>query len=547
MKKTIATIIFAFILINVNAQAPDWAWAKSAVATGDATGLSSSTDATGNVYVTGTFGAPSIAFGTFTLMNSGNTDIFIVKYNPLGNILWAKGVGDAESDFSTAITTDGSGNVYITGHFKSPSITFGTTTLNNSGTGFNDIFIAKFDSLGNALWAKSAGNTDDDYGKSIISDSSGNVYVAGYYKSSITFGGTTLTTAGIDDIFVVKYDTSGNVLWANSAGGAYGDQALSIAADNSGNVYVTGSFYSPTFTFGTISLTNSSSGQDMFIAKIDAVGNLLWLNKFGGNNTELGQGIATDVSGNIYVTGLVTSQSVTSGSVTLISSGTNDFFLVKYDSLGNTIWAKNAVGTGNDFGTSAACDQDGNIYVTGYYRSVTLTFGTYTLVNGMGGGNFNLFIAKYDSSGNVIWAKGAGNQGANYGFGVSTDNSGNVYLTGSYILSITFGTTTFTSNGVYNMFIAKIDATTVNIEESIFQNGINIYPNPNNGICTIKSTDLKLQNCFIYNVLGECVFSQNSNLTNQINIDLSAQTKGIYFVEIFDENNSRINKKVIIE
>ena len=210
MKKIILSSIIALLIlsgVNANAQALNWQWAKSAGGTTLDAGYSISTDAGGNVLVTGSFFADSITFGSTTLINAGggNADIFVVKYDASGNALWAKSAGGTSSDDEgLGISTDASGNVLVTGFFSSPTITFGSTTLTNAGS--RDIFVVKYDASGNALWAKSAGGTSsDDRGFAISTDASGNVLVTGSFQSSsITFGSTTLTNAGSTDIFVAK-------------------------------------------------------------------------------------------------------------------------------------------------------------------------------------------------------------------------------------------------------------------------------------------------------------------------------------------------------
>src|SRR5690606_28720910 len=125
-------------------------------------------------------------------------DIFLVKYNASGKVLWATHAGGTGNDNSNSVSTDALGNVYITGNFMSESITFGTDTLTRKG--YSDIFLAKYDARGNALWAKSVGGTKRNYANSVSADASGNVYITGYFDSdSITFGTTTLTNAGSND------------------------------------------------------------------------------------------------------------------------------------------------------------------------------------------------------------------------------------------------------------------------------------------------------------------------------------------------------------
>ena len=156
MKKLyIITLLWAFSGLSTiaNAQAPAWQWAKSAGgASGSTNGQSISTDASGNVFVTGDFNVASITFGTTTLTRAGGADIFVVKYDASGNVLWAKSAGGTSSDYADGISTDASGNVLVTGSFASASITFGTTTLTNTLSNFPDIFVVKYDASGNVLW-----------------------------------------------------------------------------------------------------------------------------------------------------------------------------------------------------------------------------------------------------------------------------------------------------------------------------------------------------------------------------------------------------------
>ncbi len=319
----------------------------------------------------------------------------------------------------------------------------------------------------NWQWAKSAGGTAHDWGRSVATDASGNVFMTGYFESpSITFGTITLTHISffMADIFIVKYDASGNALWAKSAGGFDFDKGLSVATDVNGNVFMTGSFYSPTITFGTITLTNAgSSTADIFIVKYDASGNVLWAKSAGGASYDEGSGVATDASGNVFITGQFNSATINFGTITLTNAGVSivDVFITKYDANGNVLWAKSAGSTGADVGTSISTDTSGNVFMTGNFRSPTITFGSITLTH-TGTTMYNdIFIVKYDASGNVLWAKSAGGTSYDEGYSVSTDVSGNVFMTGKINSpTITFGTITLTTAsalGSGDIFIVKYD------------------------------------------------------------------------------------------
>ena len=171
-----------------------------------------------------------------------------ISYGQSPTYLWAKRAGGTDTDKGSSVATDANGNILVTGVFYSSSITFGTTTLTNAGG--SNMYIAKYDAGGNVLWAKSAGGTDSNGGYSIATDANGNIFVTGEFRnSSITFGTTTLTNAGYYDIFIVKYDVGGNVLWAKSTGGTDWDEGRSVASDANGNILVTGIFVSPSITF----------------------------------------------------------------------------------------------------------------------------------------------------------------------------------------------------------------------------------------------------------------------------------------------------------
>jgi hypothetical protein len=214
---------------------------------------------------------------------------------------------------------------------------FGTIDYYNAGpTGYDDIFIAKYDSSGNFLWANAAGGTSWDYGFGITTDANNNVFLTGMFESSsVNFGTNTLHTAGAYDMFIVKYDESGNVQWAKSAGGTSSDCGYSVSTDAIGNAFVAGYFDSPTITFGTDTLTNAGSG-DIFIAKYTPSGNAIWAKRAGDVWDDTGTGVCTDGNGNVLLTGYFSSYTISFGATTINNPNGfsyNDVFISK---LGNT-------------------------------------------------------------------------------------------------------------------------------------------------------------------------------------------------------------------
>ncbi len=384
--------------------------------------------------------------------------ISINSFAQTPNWAWAKSMGASGYEYGNSVATDATGNIYVTGGFTSPTIVFGTTTLTNSGgVGSNDMYLVKYDATGAVLWAISAGGSYNDWGYSVTTDATGDIYVSGYFSSpTLVFGTTTLIHTALADMFLVKYDATGTVLWAKSAGGSNDDNGISVATNATGDVYVTGFFTSPTLVFGTTTLTNAGN-RDMFLVKYDATGTVLWAKSTGGSGDDFVWSVATDAGGDVYVVGEFASPTIVFGTTTLTNTATSDMFLVKYDATGLVLWAKSAGGSNYDEGISVATDAAGDIYVTGDFASPTLVFDTTTLTNT---GGFDMFLVKYDATGTVLWAKNTGGSGNDYGVSVATEAAGDVYVTGSFASpTLVFGTTTLTIAGSDDIFLVKYDAT----------------------------------------------------------------------------------------
>ena len=468
------------ISTTVSDGVPTVSWAKSIGGTGSDYGRGIATDSSGNVYVIGKYSG-SFTIGSTTLTSAGSNDVFVAKYDTSGTAQWARSIGGTSSDTGRSIATDSAGNVYVTGIYYG-SVTIGSTTLNSLYS--YDTFVVKYDTSGTVQWAKSIGGTNSDYGYGIAADSAGNVYVTGIYSGTATFApGTTLTSAGYNDAFVTKYDTSGTVQWAESIGGTNTDSGYGIATDSGGNVYVIGT-YRDSVTIGSTTLPNAGFYNNAFVAKYDTSGTAQWARSIGGTGSDTGYGIATDSAGNVYVTGKYAG-SVTIESITLNSAGYSDAFVAKYDTDGTFQWAESIGGTNTETtGQAIATDSDGNVYVTGIYAgSVTIGSTTFNSITGF---RNDVFVAKYDTSGTVQWARSIGGADHDYGYGIATDINGNVYVVGEYSGTTTFAPgTTLTSAGSNDAFVVKysppsilhinknVDVTgDINFTGSLYQNGV---------------------------------------------------------------------------
>jgi uncharacterized delta-60 repeat protein len=376
------------------------------------------TDSSGNVYVTG-----GTKGGLDGNTSAGDTDLFVIKYNSSGTKQWTKQLGSSGRDSANGIAIDSSGNVYVTG------MTFGGLDWNTSA-GANDLFLVKYNSSGTKQWTEQLGSASSDFANGVATDSSGNVYVAG-----ATYGGLDGNSKKNSDLFVVKYNSSGTKQWTKQNGTDMYDEARGVATDSSGNVYVVGG------TKGNLNGISNSGRTDAFVIKFNSSGTKQWTKKLGTWQNDLANGVATDSSGNFYVTGF-TYQHLDGNT----SAGKADLFVVKYNSSGTKQWTKQLGTSKHDRARGVATDSSGNVYVTG---------DTYGGLDGNTNAGYNdLFVVKYNSSGTKQWTKQMGTSSTDLANGIATDSSGNIYVTGG-----TYGGLDGNTNaGNSDLFVVKYNS-----------------------------------------------------------------------------------------
>ena len=420
-----------------------------------------------------------VAITTANPLNStdNTNDVYVVKYNSLGKSVWAARIGGTGGDLGFSITTDTSGNVYVTGQcnittaFNADGSPFGVLLPSSSGS--NDVFIAKYNSSGTVQWIARIASIQLDIGYGVATDSSGNVYVTGSggsgavvtaFNANGTAFPTTLANAGGNDAFIAKYSTDGAVSWVARVASTGLDTGFGIATDTLGGVYVVGQGGSATvtaFSAGGVGFPSTLSNVglgDAFIVKYNTDGAVQWTAKVGSTQADLGYAIATDNSGNVYVTGQGGSGVIvrafnangTQFATTLANSGGTDAFIVKYNTDGAVQWVARVASSGTDFGRGITTDDAGDVYIIGQGGvSVSVTafnsngnaFGT-PIANS---GNTDAFIVKYNTSGAVVWVARVASSGADIGYSIATDGSGNVYVTGQGGSNVVV--TAFNANG----------------------------------------------------------------------------------------------------
>jgi gliding motility-associated-like protein len=366
---------------------------------------------------------------------------------------WMEGAGGVSIDEGVDISTDASGNTYTTGYF-SGTATFGSTVLTSHG--ITDIFVTKTNSAGVFQWVVNAGGPGPNRGLSIKADAAGNSYITGFYYGTAYFGSTTITSNGLQDVFIAKYNTSGVLQWVTSAGGTESDIGNGINVDNLGNVLVTGEFKG-TATFGSTTLTSMNNSVDVFAAKLDPSGNFLWTKQGAAPLIDRGIDIASDASGNVYVTGMF-ADTITFD-ITHFNTIHNAIFIVKYNSSGAEQWFQKIGGGTLNVVSGIAIDATNNIYVTGDFGGNLIFFGSpnTTITNTYAN---RIFIAKYDSGGSVLWAKSDGSDGEIISKNIALDATGVPYMIGNFKCKLSdyadhYGQGTFNSIGFTDIFVTK--------------------------------------------------------------------------------------------
>ena len=442
MKKIFLVATLILFVISCMAQVPSFKWAKSIGSGIDDYSNSIAHDSFGNIYITGTTKGGDLDPGpaTYTLPTYGLNDILIMKLDPIGNLVWAKCIGDIGDDAGYSIVVDDSDYVYVNGLFTGSDFDTGPGTYTlTSGT-----FVSKMDVNGNLMWVKGVAASTFYGNKSLAVDNFGNIYFGGYFNGTTDFdsglGVFNLISAGNRDVFVSKLNQSGNFLWAKKIGGTSTDELTSLSIDSSGNVCLIGS-YGSTTDFdpgpGTFTMTAGSSAN-MFVTKLNTLGDFMWAKSIKGTGLIFPKSSVIDILGNIYISGYYTKKVDFDPSLSAYldsaAVGCYNIFLLKLNSLGSFIWEKPWYGGSNPcIGNSVVLDSYGGLYMTGsFYTSMDFdpSSSVYQLFS-LASFNRNVFALKLDTAGIFKWATSLGNTTCD-GFAITVDKSNNVYTTGGH-------------------------------------------------------------------------------------------------------------------
>jgi hypothetical protein len=534
------------IVLNQNDLNANKIWSLSSDGNSDPSEIAGlERDPSGNIY--------SLGYTMVANAFSGNVKgVFVSKHNSARELQWNNQIigSDLFGSYGDPLFLDASGNVYVCGTF-SDTLKVENTTLVVTG-GDNNIFLAKFNNAGILQWARQiTGSLFSDV--TIIADQQGNVILCAPFSDSVTIGNSNFTTWGYGDVFLAKYNPSGNVLWAKHIGGTDMEYCGFVSVDAGNNIYLTGEFLSRQLNFTGLSMTLNESDGDVILAKYSPDGIPQWAHDYGdGDSTEYARmncwpsAIETDAIGNSYIYGWTGSQNYY-GSYFLESPYSYNFFLTKIDNTGQVLWAK--IIKEKQYGWQSMqidLDAAGNCYIGGNTRD-TVYFENYLYVNQ---GLSDLFIAKYNTQGTFRWCKTVGSS-INTGtyaniYGIAACDTNSVYTGGRFTYNYNFDNTLLSASG-QNGFIALLGNPVSAINE-ISKTSASISPNPSDGIFYIKSGDnsnLPI-NIEIYNSLGQIIQISDFLLSEPIvKIDLTNYPKGIYFIRIQGPGYTRVEKMIL--
>ncbi|MCE3227294.1 MAG: C-terminal target protein [Bacteroidetes bacterium] len=480
LKKLATTTLFLMCIFNSNFTfSQNWQWALSGSGLNQDHAGDVCTDASGNVIMIGSFGSSPFNVAGSSMNNSGasGTDVFVAKYDAAGNPLWAQKIGGTGSESAGGVCTDAAGNIYVTGHYNSPGLSVSPLGVSNYTTnGTYDIFVACFNSFGSIQWLKSYGHLKDDYSSDCtFSNSQSSLYFTGTFNSALfTVGTNTVYNSNVlgsySDVYVIKLTSGGVATWAKGTGGSgSNDYASGIVMDANQDIGFCGN-YNPTTNTTVIGSTTLTSygGQDMYIAKYNSAGTPLWSRGLGSTNSgssDFMASIGADSGNNFYINGTYAGTQLIAGTVSLTTSGGYDAFVLKYNTSGTIQWGQKISAAGDEYANGITVDASNNIYFSGAFSGTNLAVGTTTVTNTTPGIKPDVLVIKYSATGFPLWTNTAIGSDYEWGYDISSDAVGNLYIQGTFNIAgpPAFGTTTLSSQGSNDVFLAKIGCAATSI------------------------------------------------------------------------------------
>lgn len=520
-------LFFLFWVKWEYSQAPDWQWAKNYPYL---SGYSMQALSSGEIFIAGSANG-NFTIGSEIINTNGESFPLLLKLDSLGNYLWSThftvSVSSSINNFED-ITIDMDGNIYVSGWF--------TDTLFHPlgflvSSGNLDAFIAKFSNDGSLIWIKKIGGLGENSIRDITLDANQQLWITGYYYNSLEIENDTLfNPISFYTIFVAKLDASGQIQFIKSYHCTERLYVNAIAADQSGNVVIGGSFTGTVDWDGELMVNGSADYTDPYLVKFNSQGDIVWTKRAWSSFDDeiLDVQIASDNS--IYVSGTFRA-TLNFVAFSLYSAGAGDMFIAKYNPDGVILWGRSAGGTDWDSGNQISLDHLGSVYVWGSYNG-SATFGNALTLFSMGYND--MYVAKYDSYGNFLWVNEVKNILDGTCHAINLTSQGKILVMGMFGESLIVGDTMMMAPTYYsyNLFIAQLNNSWLSdvinqLPTEIISDAIICYPNPSNGVLSVN---VPWEGTYhLYNSQGVLIHSYflKPNQTNQITID----NAGLYYLQ----------------
>lgn len=544
MKTTFLSLVYVFLSNTIFSQSLQWAkqFTGPLYGTNINAGTAIRLDKYGNVYVTGNFQS-TVDFdpgpAVFNMTTTGNFASFVAKYDTSGGLKWAKCFLNTDYIHTPSMSIDSSGNVYTCGYFRGDTdFDPGANTFNltHSSLAGYDAYISKLDSNGNFVWAVNFGaGSATVNATSIDTDPSGNIYTTGTYNQTIDFdpgaGIANLTAPGNGDVFIMKMNSAGNLLWVKSTTGnvntGFANIGAAVEVDFSGNVLITGKYYGVCDFDPGIGVSSLSSGSPAgFVLKLDNSGNFVWAKGLGlAGYSCFGTALTTDSSGNVYSTGSFSGfVDFDPGPALYLLNGFGaNSYIWKLDSNGNFVFAKNVNTLYNSEKFTAIClNNDGDLYLTGGFEDKVdfdPGIGVFSLTS-ISSGYTNIFILKLDNNGEFRNAKVFKSPGRGLGYSLTIDQTGNIYTSGEVGIPYT---NFDPDGGVYNLYTGI---------QAIYMSKLKL--------CETHDT-LNIHACNFYNLLGQMIITTDSIILKSYLSSYGCDSIVVYSIHIHHVSNTNIS------
>ena len=506
------------------------------------------TDSEGNIYVAGEF-AESILFDGKKLISNGDKDVFLVKLNPLGKVLWMTNFGGTKGDWCGGICLDENSNIFLTGTFRG-KITLGDSIFNSNS--WYDIFLTKINTNGQSVWSKAFIGDGGNSTNAITRDNDGHLYITGYYQEKLNFENYQLQgPTARSDLFVLKLNSDGKVIWAKSTKSNANNYGNSIVSDDDGHLYLTGFMWDSVYFDSHLLISTNSLGlAQAYITKMDASsGDFIWAIGGGGDGWSEGTSIAFDNNGDVVLSGwyrndlYFDNDSVTNGGN---NDGPDDIFIGKFDNLGRLKWLKTTICNLYSNSNDLTINSNNDIFLTGYFRGQIIIGGLvfWSTVPSF----YDIYVLKLDKDGLLKWFKSFGGDSPmnDIGYGINIFNS-SIFLTGFYSSNSWFDYKLLNCNGASDIFVLKLSDTLKIISEDKTEDFL-IYPNPCSNSFFIKMNNANLSYQFkLFDIAGREMPIKSLIQLQLSEIDITNLPGGVYFLNIHDLNNKSFIKRKIIK